>query len=247
LQACDVLLSIAIGRTPLGGRISRDPNGGDQLPENEIGDSFTTDNLRSMTLETVDPERSALLVMDYERAVVESIADADGLLDRVAEAIRMARQSGVQVVHARVAFENSDYATIPETNKSFSLVAPGFLHVDSPAAAFDEKVAPAPGDIVVRKMRPGAILTTDLDQQLRGRGITTLILAGIHTSGAVLSTVRDAADRDYRLIVLSDASADPDDEVHRVLMTKIFPRQSFVMTTKEFGDLLSSSSRGAKT
>jgi nicotinamidase-related amidase len=58
--------------------------------------------------------------------------------------------------------------------------------------------APAAGDIVVRKTRVGPFLTTDLDQQLRARRVDTLLLAGISTSGVVLSTVRDAHDRDYR-------------------------------------------------
>jgi nicotinamidase-related amidase len=84
----------------------------------------------------------------------------------------------------------------------------------------------------------GAFSTTDLDQQLRARGITTLILAGISTSGVVLSTIRDGADRDYRIFVLADATADFDAEVHDVLMTKIFPRQADVITVAELGEML---------
>jgi len=61
-----------------------------------------------------------------------------------------------------------------------------------------------------------------------------LILNGISTSGVVLSTVREAADKDYRLTVLSDGCADGDPEVHRVLTTKIFPRQAEVMTIEEW-------------
>jgi nicotinamidase-related amidase len=59
---------------------------------------------------------------------------------------------------------------------------------------------------------------------------------GIRTSGVVLSTVRWAADIDYRLIVLSDCCADPDEEVHRVLMEKVlsFFGQAAVVTSQEF-------------
>jgi len=78
----------------------------------------------------------------------------------------------------------------------------------------------------VRKTRVGAFSTTDLDAQLRARKVTTLVLAGISTSGVVLSTVCDGADRDYRLIVLSDGCADPDEEVHCVLLTKVFARRA---------------------
>jgi nicotinamidase-related amidase len=69
---------------------------------------------------------------------------------------------------------------------------------------------------VVRKTRVGAFSTTDLEQQLNDRGINTLILAGVSTSGVVLSTVREAADRDYHIYVLADASADRDAHVHAV-------------------------------
>jgi nicotinamidase-related amidase len=102
-----------------------------------------------------------------------------------------------------------------------------------------DSVAPEPGDITVRKTRVGAFSTTDLDQQLRDRGITTLILAGISTSGVVLSTVRDAADRDYQILVLADACADPVPGVHEFLTEKIFPRQASVITSAELKDLLS--------
>lgn len=64
------------------------------------------------------------------------------------------------------------------------------------------------------------------------------ILAGISTSGVVLSTVRDAADRDYRLYVLEDATADPDVEIHAALTTKVFPRQADVISNAELSDLL---------
>ena len=62
----------------------------------------------------------------------------------------------------------------------------------------------------------------------------TLILAGIATSGVVLSTLRQAADLDYRITVLADACADADEEVHRVLTQQVFPRQALVTTTDEW-------------
>ena len=62
----------------------------------------------------------------------------------------------------------------------------------------------------------------------------SLVIAGISTSGVVLSTLRDAGDQDYRLFVLADASADTDPEVHRVLIEKVFPHQADIVQT---GDL----------
>jgi nicotinamidase-related amidase len=112
------------------------------------------------------------------------------------------------------------------------------MHADSPGTQVDERVAPQEGDIVVRKVRVGPFLTTDLDQQLRARGIDTLLLAGISTSGVVLSTVRDAHDRDYRLYVLADATADPRPEVHEALIGKVLPLQAEVIEVADLEGLL---------
>jgi nicotinamidase-related amidase len=69
---------------------------------------------------------------------------------------------------------------------------------------------------------------------LRAKGIDSLVLSGIATSGVVLSTIRQAADLDFGITVLSDACLDADAEVHRVLMEKVFPRQANVMTVHEW-------------
>lgn len=69
---------------------------------------------------------------------------------------------------------------------------------------------------------------------LRAQRVQTLVLAGIATSGVVLSTLRQAADMDYRLVVLRDGCADADEEVHRVLLDKVFPRQADVRTVDEW-------------
>jgi nicotinamidase-related amidase len=68
--------------------------------------------------------------------------------------------------------------------------------------------------------------------------VDTLVLAGISTSGVVLSTTRDAADRDFRLLVLADCCADPDPDVHRVLIEKVLPRQAEVIDLETFAGLL---------
>ena len=89
-------------------------------------------------------------------------------------------------------------------------------------------------DPVVTTRRVSAFAGSDLDVLLRGLGAGTLVLAGIATSGVVLSTLRQAADLDYRLVVLADACLDADPEVHRVLIEKVFPRQADVPTVDEW-------------
>jgi nicotinamidase-related amidase len=193
------------------------------------------------TLHSIDPQHTALLVMDYQVQIIDALSDADALLSRTADAIAVVRRHGGQIGYVRVAFDDSDYAAIPSTNKMAARVAAmgEHVHSESPATAVHEQVAPEAGDIVVRKTRVGAFSTTNLDEQLRGRGITSLILAGISTSGVVLSTLRDAADRDYQVFVLSDACADREPCVHGFLTEKIFPRQADVITTTQLEGLLS--------
>jgi nicotinamidase-related amidase len=112
------------------------------------------------------------------------------------------------------------------------------MHADAPATQIHDAIAPGPGDIVVRKQRVGAFSTTDLHEQLQARGIDTLILAGISTSGCVHSTVLDAFDRDYRVIVLADGCADPDQDVHRFLLERVFTKRGEVIEVRELHQLL---------
>jgi MFS family permease len=210
------------------------PTGSQATPQ--PGDEPPMTNL----LPTIDPRRTALLVMDYQPAILGAIDEPEDLLSRVADAIAIVRRSGGKVGYVRVAFEDADIEAVPATSMMASAIASGgqALHSDAPASAVHDRLAPEPGDIIVRKTRVGAFSTTDLHEQLRDRALDTLILAGISTSGVVLSTVRDAHDRDYRLFVLADASADPDPEVHDFLTERLFPRQAQVITIADLPALL---------
>ncbi|HUA69999.1 MAG TPA: cysteine hydrolase [Solirubrobacteraceae bacterium] len=190
--------------------------------------------------EPIDPRRAALLVMDYQNGVVDMLGEPEDLLSRAEDAIATVRRAGGVVGYVRVAFEDEDLESFPPTSGMGRRVgaAGTALRNDSPSTAVHDRVAPEPGDIIVRKVRVGAFSTTDLDAQLRERGIDTLILAGISTSGVVLSTVRDADDRDYRVLVLADATADREPEVHEFLTERIFPRQADVITVADLDALL---------
>jgi nicotinamidase-related amidase len=194
------------------------------------------------TLPAIDPKMTALLVMDYQPAILGMLGEsAPALLASVGEAIRIARAHGVLVAYVRVAFDDADYDSVPPHSRFAPIlkaVGKGF-HSDSPATAVHDDIAPQAGDIVVRKTRIGAFSTTDLDRQLKDRGIVTLFLAGISTSGVVLSTVRDAADRDYHVIVVADACADPKPEVHEFLIGAMFPAQALVLELADLERLFS--------
>jgi nicotinamidase-related amidase len=137
-----------------------------------------------------------------------------------------------------VAFAPEDFAAVPTHNKAFAAVAQNkFLADGSPESEIHPSLDVQQGDIVVRKTRFGAFSTTDLYSTLHEQGIDTLVVAGISTAGVVLSTLRHAADEDYRLYVLADATADPDPEVHRVLTEKVFPHQADVISSDDLWTL----------
>jgi len=190
---------------------------------------------------TIEPRGAALLVMDYQNGIVNRLEDEQSLLRHASEAIALARERGLRVGYVRVGFTDADYEAMPATSSMAAAMAGvgrEAMHADSPNTAVHDRVAPRDGEIVVRKTRVGAFSTTDLDKRLRAQDVTTLILAGIATSGVVLSTVRDAADRDYRIIVLADACADFDPDVHEVLTTRVFPRQAVVATVADLEGML---------
>ncbi|MFJ3665136.1 MFS transporter [Streptomyces sp. NPDC090106] len=188
---------------------------------------------------TLTPSRTALLAMDFQNGIVPLAPDADALVERVKGAIADVRAAGGTIGYVRVAFTEDDWAAVPATNKNFSAVAAARrLHHEDPATTIDARIAPEDDDIVVRKIRYGSVSTTDLHERLSERGIDTLVLAGISTSGVVLSTLMDAADRDYRVFVLTDGVADPDPETQRVLVEKVFPSRAHLIDTDGLRALL---------
>ncbi len=173
---------------------------------------------------------TVLLIMDVQQGIAARFGDDPGYLDRLSKAVTAARRSEIPVIYVTISFRPG-HPEIAASNRTFSAIAAsgGFGH-DDPATLVHPKVAPGPGDIVVVKKRVSAFTGSDLEVVLRGLRARKLVLAGIATSGVVLSTVRQAADLDYELVVLEDGCLDADPEVHRVLTAKVFPRQAEVST-----------------
>ena len=185
---------------------------------------------------SIDRGRTAVLIMDYENQILGMLPEKTQteVLDNASAILKEARQAHLPIIYVVVRFRDG-YPEVSRQNKRFAgLKESGRLREGTPGAEINVRVAPQPGDIVVTKRRVGAFSTTDLESILRANNISTLAMFGISTSGVVLSTVRWAADMDYQLVVVSDACADMDDEVHRVLIDKVFPGQATVVSTPEF-------------
>ncbi|GMA50977.1 cysteine hydrolase [Alicyclobacillus contaminans] len=186
----------------------------------------------------------ALLVMDMQNGIVSHFQNHAGLLPAVQKSVEAARQHNIPVIFVRVAFSEG-YPEINPRNKSFSqLPQMGGMTVSDPATQIHESIAPKKGEPVVTKHRVSAFSGSNLEVILRAKQIDTLILTGIATSGVVLSTLREAADKDFAITVLADACADHDDEVHRVLTEKVFPRQAEVLTVDAWINNLAASRAG---
>jgi nicotinamidase-related amidase len=180
------------------------------------------------------PGRPALLVMDMQNGTVSHFKDNLEVLRPVQKSVEAARQHDIQVIFVRIGFSEG-YPEIGPRSRLFSRVsAYGAMTLTDTATQIHESVQPQPGEPVVTKYRVSAFAGSTLEVILRSHQIDTLILSGISTSGVVLSTLREASDKDYALTVLSDACLDPDSEVHRVLTEKVFPRHANVLTVDDW-------------
>jgi nicotinamidase-related amidase len=100
-------------------------------------------------------------------------------------------------------------------------------------AEFVPEMAPREGDVVITKRNWGAFYGTELELQLRRRGVRTLVLGGISTNFGVESTARDAFERGYDLVLVEDAMAGMSAEAHHFSVTTIFPRFGLVRSTEQ--------------
>ncbi len=173
-------------------------------------------------------QHSALLIMDVQKWNISE--HHHKLLLKIQQAVCAARVHHLPIIWIKVAF-SPRYLELNSQNKFFSSVSPvSHMTTTDEETQLHDTLTPRDTDPIINKYRMSAFAGSNLEIVLRTHHITKLTLCGISTSGVVLSTVREAADKDYRLEVLEDACFDADEEVHRVLMTKIFPRQVEVLS-----------------
>ncbi|HTI59087.1 isochorismatase family cysteine hydrolase [Mucilaginibacter sp.] len=177
---------------------------------------------------------TALLVMDMQSAIIGSLPNPSVVTSGVAKAITYARSNSIPVLYVIVGFRQG-MPEISPNNVAFSGSRERMAAIGAEEwMKIHPDVMPLADEPVIVKRRVSAFTGSDLEVILSAKGIQHIILTGVITSGVVLSTTREAADKDYRITILSDACADRDDEVHRVLTTKVFPRQAEVMTVGEW-------------
>jgi nicotinamidase-related amidase len=213
-------------------------------PAPESGDDSGSGTLSAMeALAPFNIPRTALLAMDCQAGIISVyVKPAGEFLARAASALQAARRSGMQVIHVQVGFRPG-LPEVSRRNKIFAAVLDSPQHqqfFQGASGAIHPALSPELGDIVVTKHRISAFAGTDLSMILRAKEIETLVLFGIATSGVVLSTLLDAGDADYRIVVISDCCADQDAELHGSLLNRLFPRRADVINADDFVKALQS-------
>lgn len=180
---------------------------------------------------------TALIIGDVQAGIVEVLFPGGGaVLAPLAAALTEARSKGATVIYVRAALR-ADRAEVPARNVNIAWMydQDDLFQESSSTTAVHPDIAPLPGEAVLVKRRGSAFAGTDLEAILRARGITEVALAGVATSGVVLHTLIDAADRDYAVTVLRDGCADPEPDVHEFLLERVFPgRGARVLNSRDW-------------
>ena len=182
----------------------------------------------------LEPSRTALVVIDLQRGIVGFPSAPRPALDVVRHAAQMAaalRAAGgtVVLVHVTPSPDGKD-ALKPVTDAP---AAGAGRQLPPDWSEIVPELGPEDGDIVITKRQWGAFYGTELDLQLRRRGVDTIILAGISTNIGVESTARDAFERGYQQVFVEDAMAARDEEEHKNTVRSIFPRIGRIRSTEE--------------
>ncbi|WP_280268333.1 hydrolase [Nocardia wallacei] len=189
-----------------------------------------------MSATTLDP-RTALVLIDLQRGIVGAPAAPHAASEVVARGAELAhgfRKAGLPVALVRVSFAPDGTDVPPGRTEAAAPTGPLPQGWDALVDELDVQ----PTDIVITKRHWGAFHGTELDLQLRRRGVTGIVLGGIATSIGVESTARAAHEHGYTVTLATDAMSDRDPESHAHSLTKIFPRLGETATTDEILALL---------
>jgi biuret amidohydrolase len=144
--------------------------------------------------------------------------DVIGVIGQLQDA---ARAGGAAIAYTRVAWK-SDYSDLNPNSPLLGMVVQNNCLVDgSDKAQIVPQLTPQEGDIVVTHKRVNGFTDSDLDEQLRARGIDTVLIAGVATNASVEGTARQASDLGYRTVIVSDACSAADQGAHDASLSSL--------------------------
>jgi nicotinamidase-related amidase len=182
----------------------------------------------------LDPRTTALVLIDVQKGILSQPLAPHGAAQIVQNAARLGLhfdEVGAFVVLVHVAFSSN---AIDRLNLPVDAPSPTAQAVP-PAdwADFAPEIASLRAGIVIRKRQWGAFYGTELDLQLRRRGVATIVLAGIATNFGVEQTAREAWQHNYCVVVAEDAVTSLSEDLHKFSIDKILPRIARVRSTAE--------------
>jgi len=191
------------------------------------------------SIHDIEPGKSVLILIDLQKDIVGRFPDGPAVVTNASKACEMCRNRGISVMFVKVE-RRSDFTDVVDVFTDEVLQKPELMPSrrrlvieGTEGAKIADELAPKPGDYVIVKRRTSAFYGTSLEIYLRARGISTLLIGGIATNMGVESTVRDARDRDFNVIVLSDCCTTMPPEAHEYAIKKMLPRLARVRTLKE--------------
>jgi nicotinamidase-related amidase len=201
---------------------------------------------------TINLERTAIVVVDMQGVFCDPdgavyIPDAPKVVAPIQRILAAGRAAGVPIIYLRhvVRGDGSDTGRMRDLYPGVDAI----LDRSLPSVQIIDALKPLPGDIVVDKLFFSGFHNTDLDTILRARDVDTVVICGTVTNVCCESTVRDAAHREYKVIVVADACAAqpyPDmgwgaltaEEVQRVTLTVMAHEFGEVTNTQDLIDRL---------
>jgi nicotinamidase-related amidase len=181
---------------------------------------------------TIDKSKTALVVIDLQQGIVgrqTAPYAADVVVKNAATLAEAFRRNGLPVFLVRVtpSPDGKDaLRPVVDVSMPFQIPPPGWADIVP-------EIGPKEGDFVITKHQWGAFYGTELDLELRRRGLATIVLCGISTNIGIESTARFAYEYGYNQVFAEDAMAALSAEEHVHTVTKIFPRIGLVRKTGE--------------
>ncbi len=180
-----------------------------------------------MQIPVIEPARTALVVMHYQTDILELFPSvAPVLLSNTRRLCDAARAVGVGVYFAKIHF-SAGYPEVSPLNRNGQVIKQLGLFVN-------DQISPELGqradEPLILAHRASVFFGTDLEVRLSARGIDTLIMVGIASTGVVLSSVAHASDADFRLLTVKDCCYDPDPVVHDHLFATAFESRTTVLS-----------------
>ncbi|TDY58971.1 hydrolase [Bacillus subtilis] len=178
----------------------------------------------------IDFQKTALVIIDLQKGIVP-IDQSGQVVPNAKKLVDEFRKHNGFISFVNVAFHDGADALKPQTDEP---AQGGSGKMPADWAEFVPEIGVQDGDYTVTKRQWGAFFGTDLDLQLRRRGIDTIVLCGIATNIGVESTAREAFQLGYQQIFITDAMSTFSDEEHEATLRFIFPRIGKARTTEEF-------------